>query len=164
MNTKTCMVSLALACTAMTAVANAASAAGERCTVNTARKSVSTATLCSCGVVQDRMLRYLHRRSDFEDILARTSRECPAFAAVLTDYPTATVRSGLFSRGEDREGSVDQVASAANSNSSSSDSGNVGGSDTGGSNNGGGNDGGGGNSGGGNSGGGNSGGGNSGGG
>ncbi|MCL6282160.1 hypothetical protein M3P21_01340 [Ruegeria sp. 2012CJ41-6] len=153
MNVKTRMLSLAMTCTALSFMGGAAFAATERCTVNTARQSVSTETLCSCGVVQDRMLRYLQRRADFEDILARTSQSCPAFAAVLTDYPTASIASNLFGRGEDRDGSNDRSSGnfGNTGNDQLADGGNSGG------------DGGGGNSGDGNSGGGNSGGGNSGG-
>ncbi|WP_171240788.1 hypothetical protein, partial [Ruegeria sp. HKCCA5491] len=68
-----------------------AAQANEMCTVKTARQSVSTETLCSCQTVDARMLRYIQRRPDFDDILARTLEACPAFAAVLTDIPTAAI-------------------------------------------------------------------------
>ncbi|CUH48496.1 hypothetical protein RUA4292_02676 [Ruegeria atlantica] len=79
--------------------------AAEVCKVKTARQSVSTETLCSCKVVDKRMLRYIHRRADFEDILARTSQACPLFAAILTDIPTATVASSRTSDGDGRSAS-----------------------------------------------------------
>lgn len=65
--------------------------ASEMCTVRTAKQSVSSNTLCACDVVSSRMLKYIQRRADFESILARTSIDCPAFAAVLTDLPTASI-------------------------------------------------------------------------
>ncbi len=69
---------------------NSAQAAGT-CTVSTAKQSVSSNTLCACDVVTSGMLRYIQRRADFESILERTILDCPRFAAVLTDLPTASI-------------------------------------------------------------------------
>ncbi len=69
---------------------NSAQASGT-CTVRTAKQSVSSNTLCACDVVTSGMLRYIQRRADFESILERTILDCPRFAAVLTDLPTASV-------------------------------------------------------------------------
>ncbi|WP_299983260.1 hypothetical protein [uncultured Ruegeria sp.] len=65
--------------------------ASEMCTVKTAKQSVSSNTLCACDVVSSRMVRYIQRRADFESILEQTLLDCPAFASVLTDTPTASV-------------------------------------------------------------------------
>ncbi len=65
--------------------------ASEMCTVKTAKQSVSSNTLCACDVVSSRMVRYIQRRADFESILEQTLLDCPAFASVLTDLPTASV-------------------------------------------------------------------------
>lgn len=68
--------------------------ASETCTVKTARQSnASTQVLCECETVTRSMLRYIQRRTDFESVLKRTSAECPLFAALLTDIPTATIGS-----------------------------------------------------------------------
>ncbi len=67
------------------------SQASEMCTVKTAKQSVSSNTLCACDVVSSRMVRYIQRRADFESILEQTLLDCPAFASVLTDLPTASV-------------------------------------------------------------------------
>jgi len=90
--------SLAVSLLPLTAVETSAAA----CSVKTARNSVSTATLCDCTVVDSKMLRYLSRRADFGDILARTSAACPAFAAVLTDFPTASVGTTAREPGDGR--------------------------------------------------------------
>ncbi len=87
----------------------APSAASAMCTVATAKQSVSSNTLCACDVVSSRMLKYIRRRADFESILEQTLLDCPAFAAVLTDIPTASIgladqRSGDGSDDEKRPG------------------------------------------------------------
>ncbi|WP_217359811.1 hypothetical protein, partial [Ruegeria atlantica] len=125
----------------------ASAAQAERCNIKTARQSVSTETLCGCSVVDTRMLRYIQRRADFEDILARTLDSCPAFAAVLTDLPTASTAAS------DRDSDSDTFGASGNGDngggSSDDGGGNNGGGGGGGGNNGGGGGGGGGNNGGG---------------
>ncbi|UWR04766.1 hypothetical protein K3740_08840 [Ruegeria conchae] len=70
--------------------------ASEMCTVKTAKQSVSSNTLCACDVVSSRMIKYIQRRADFESILEQTLLDCPAFASLLTDLPTASL--GLADR------------------------------------------------------------------
>ncbi len=89
MSIKSRLLSVIFASAALPLVATSASA--ETCTIRTAKQSVSADTLCACQVVDARMIRYLQRRADFEDILARTLDACPAFAAVLTDVQTASI-------------------------------------------------------------------------
>ena len=115
MSAKKRFLSLVLASTSLTFISSAGFAATEKCTLQTARQSVSTETLCACRVVEDRMLRYIQRRSDFEDILARTLDSCPAFAAVLTDFPTASVADP----GNEGHGGEEGLISAASEPSTS---------------------------------------------
>lgn len=70
--------------------------ASEMCTVKTAKQSVSSNTLCACEVVSSRMIKYIQRRADFESVLEQTLLDCPAFASLLTDLPTASL--GLADR------------------------------------------------------------------
>ncbi|WP_193746469.1 hypothetical protein [Ruegeria sp. ANG-R] len=74
--------------------------ASDMCTVKTAKESVSSSVLCGCGTVSSLMLKYIQRRADFEEILERTSNDCPAFAAVLTDLPTASLGFAERRRGD----------------------------------------------------------------
>ncbi len=83
----------------------AATPASAMCTVATAKQSVSANTLCACDVVSSRMLKYIQRRADFESILERTQIECPGFAAVLTDLPTASIG---FSEQRSGDGASDE--------------------------------------------------------
>ncbi|WP_425082768.1 hypothetical protein [Ruegeria profundi] len=67
------------------------SAAQAACTVSTARKAASSPeVLCECSAVTSGMIRYIQRRADFGNYLARTGAECPQLAALLSDIPTAS--------------------------------------------------------------------------
>ncbi len=98
MSIKSRLLSVIFASAALPLAATSASA--ETCTIRTAKQSVSADTLCACQVVDARMIRYLQRRADFEDILARTLDACPAFAAVLTDVQTASITDITRERGD----------------------------------------------------------------
>ncbi|MBO9435940.1 hypothetical protein J7394_17090 [Ruegeria sp. R13_0] len=66
-------------------------AAQAACTVSTARKAASSPeVLCECSAVTSGMIRYIQRRADFGNYLARTGAECPQLAALLSDIPTAS--------------------------------------------------------------------------
>ncbi len=80
-----------------------AAQASDMCTVKTAKQSVSSTTLCACDVVSSRMVRYIQRRADFESILEQTLLDCPAFAAILTDLPTASVGFAEKRTGDGRD-------------------------------------------------------------
>ncbi|MEM9126925.1 MAG: hypothetical protein AAGB28_14150, partial [Pseudomonadota bacterium] len=71
-----------------------AASAAETCTIKTARQSAaSPEVLCECGSVTSGMLRYIQRRADFDNFLARTGAECPNLAALLSDIPTASINA-----------------------------------------------------------------------
>ncbi len=62
------------------------------CTVKTARQSAgSPGVLCECDSVTSGMLRYIQRRADFQEIVARLGAECSPLADLLTDLPTASI-------------------------------------------------------------------------
>ncbi|WP_419739599.1 hypothetical protein [Ruegeria sp.] len=66
-------------------------AAQAACTVSTARQAASSPEiLCECDAVTSGMIRYIQRRADFGNFLARTGAECPQLAALLSDLPTAS--------------------------------------------------------------------------
>ncbi len=91
MRVKPKLISVAFASVILPIVSATSAQSSEMCTVKTAKQSVSSNTLCACDVVSSRMLRYIQRRADFESILERTLIDCPAFATVLTDLPTASI-------------------------------------------------------------------------
>ncbi|WP_209599555.1 hypothetical protein [Ruegeria sp. HKCCSA071] len=62
------------------------------CTVATARQSAASAqVLCECDAVTSGMIRYIQRRHDFDQILARVGAECAPLAGLLSDFPTASI-------------------------------------------------------------------------
>lgn len=66
-------------------------AQADACSVSTARQAAgSPEILCECDSVTSSMIRYIQRRADFEDFLARTGAQCPQLAALLSDLPTAS--------------------------------------------------------------------------
>lgn len=85
------LLSIVFVSATMPFVSVGAAQASEMCTVKTAKQSVSSKALCACDVVSSRMVRYIQRRADFEAILEQTLLDCPAFAAILTDLPTASI-------------------------------------------------------------------------
>ncbi len=112
MRIKSQLLSVVFATATFPLISVNAAQASEMCTVKTAKQSVSSNTLCACDVVSSRMLKYIQRRADFESILEQTLIDCPGFAAVLTDLPTASIgfaeqRSGDGSDDENRGGGGD---------------------------------------------------------
>ncbi|EEE38047.1 putative glycine-rich protein [Rhodobacteraceae bacterium KLH11] len=103
MRIKSKLLSVVFASAALPIVWVGPAQAAEMCTVKTARQSVSSDTLCACDTVSTRMLRYLQRRADFEDIIERTLVDCPGFAAVLTDLPTASIGFAEQRSGDGRD-------------------------------------------------------------
>ncbi|WP_299946150.1 hypothetical protein [uncultured Ruegeria sp.] len=91
MRIKSKFLSVVFAASSFPLISVGSAQASEMCTVKTAKQSVSSNTLCACDVVSSRMVRYIQRRADFESILEQTLLDCPAFASLLTDAPTASV-------------------------------------------------------------------------
>lgn len=93
MRIKSKLLSVSFAIATLPLISANAAQASDMCTAKTAKESVSSSVLCGCGTVSTLMLKYIQRRSDFEEILERTSNDCPGFAAVLTDLPTASLNA-----------------------------------------------------------------------
>lgn len=81
-------IAIALFCSSTDATAQT------RCDIWTVRESLSPEVLCQCNIVTTGMIRYIQRSDEFLAVLSATSDQCPAFAAVLTDLPTATIPPG----------------------------------------------------------------------
>ncbi len=82
----------AIALAATLQLVGAASANAAVCTSSTARQASSNPeVLCDCDAVTSGMIRYIQRRADFGNFLARTGAECPQLAALLSDIPTASI-------------------------------------------------------------------------
>ncbi len=83
-----------LAATAFVVAPMTEALASGACTVKTARQSAgSPGVLCECDSVTSGMLRYIQRRADFDQIVARLGAECSPLADLLTDLPTASTGS-----------------------------------------------------------------------
>ena len=89
MISKTTALVALLSSGAMLAIAGGPAAAQTRCTIATAESSLEPSNLCECEIVTPGMVSYIQRHPDFVYVLEQTTEECPAFAKVLGNMPTA---------------------------------------------------------------------------
>jgi hypothetical protein len=61
------------------------------CTRETVRFMTDSSELCDCGSITRSALTMLQRQDNFIELLQYTEAACPAFAAVLSDVPTAAI-------------------------------------------------------------------------